>query len=66
MNTTALNKARLNFVRLGTSDLNHFGIPSGKSGGSTPPEPEENAWLWGDGTTVLWGDGTTVLIEQNV
>lgn len=32
----------------------------------SPPEPEEDAWLWGDGTTVLWGDGTTVLIEQDV
>ena len=66
MNGTELNKVRLNFARLGESALNHVGLPSGKSGGSTPPEPEENAWLWGDGTPVLWGDGTTVLIEQNV
>lgn len=66
MKATALNNTRLGVVRLNHVRLNSVGVPSGKSGGSTPPEPEENAWLWSDGTPVLWGDGTTVLIEQNV
>ena len=66
MKATALNHSRLGVVCLNHVRLNSVGLPSGKSGGSTPPEPEENAWLWSDGTPVLWGDGTTVLIEQNV
>ena len=68
MNTAKLNFSRLNVSSLNSTRLNTSGFGAGKgSGGVTPPEPtEENAWLWGDGTTVLWGDGTTVLIEQNV
>lgn len=66
MKATALNNTRLGVVRLNHVRLNSVGLPGRGKGGSTPPEPEENAWLWGDGTPVLWGDGTMVLIEQNV
>ena len=67
MKGAVLSTVHLPTVSLPTVRLTTVGWPSGnKGGGVTPPEPEDNAWLWGDGTAVLWGDGTTVLIEQDV
>lgn len=65
MNGTELNKVRLNFARLGESALNHVGLPSGKSGGSSGGDTYilNGALLSESGLPLLLEDGTPLVLE---
>ena len=64
MNGTELNKVRLNFARLGESALNHVGLPSGKSGGSSGGDSYilNGAILLKNGKPLLLVDGTPLVL----